>query len=48
MNEHLSEDRLLELLKECGEFSKDELQHLADCQECAILLVAVRESLFEG
>ena len=46
MDDHLSDERLVELLKEAGpEFSKEELQHLTECQECGIALVAVRESL---
>ena len=35
MNNHLTEDRLLELFEERGpQFSKEELEHLTDCQEC--------------
>jgi hypothetical protein len=46
VNEHLSDERLVELLREAGpEFSKEELEHLTECQECGIALVAVRESI---
>jgi hypothetical protein len=46
LNNHLTEDRLLELLEEGGpQFSKEELQHLTDCQECGEVLAGFRQSM---
>jgi hypothetical protein len=45
LNNHLTEDRLLEVSEERGsQLSKEELQHLTDCQDCGEALAGLRQS----